>query len=143
MTLIERAIAIALEAHAGQTDKAGAPYILHPLRLMHRMTAPTAQMAAVLHDVVEDSPWTLEALRAEGFPDGVIEAVDGLTRRDGETYMAFIERAAQHPVARVVKRADLEDNLDVRRLDAVAAKDQERLNRYLRALRELQDHDPR
>ncbi|NBC19329.1 MAG: HD domain-containing protein [Bacteroidetes bacterium] len=141
MLLLERAIAIALEAHAGQTDKAGAPYILHPLRLMDRMTTPAAQMAAVLHDVVEDSDWTLEALRDEGFPDEVIDAVEGLTRRDGETYMAFIERAAQHPIARVVKQADLEDNLDVRRLATVSEKDRERLDQYLRALRRLQAAD--
>lgn len=141
MLLLERAIAIALEAHAGQTDKAGAPYILHPLRLMHRMTTPTEQMAAVLHDVVEDSDWTLAALREEGFPDEVIEAVEGLTRRDGETYMAFIERAAHHPVARAVKQADLEDNLDVRRLTTVSEKDRDRLDRYLRALRRLQAAD--
>lgn len=141
MLLLERAIAIALEAHAGQTDKAGTPYILHPLRLMHRMTDPAAQMAAVMHDVVEDSDWTLEALREEGFPDEVIDAVEGLTRQDGETYMAFIERAAQHPIARVVKQADLEDNLDVRRLATVSEKDRERLDRYLRALRRLQAAD--
>jgi (p)ppGpp synthase/HD superfamily hydrolase len=141
MLLLERAIAIALEAHAGQTDKAGAPYILHPLRLMDRMTDPAAQMAAVLHDVVEDSDWTLEALRKEGFPDEVIDAVEGLTHRDGETYMAFIERAAQHPIARVVKQADLEDNLEVRRLATVSEKDRERLDRYLRALRRLQAVD--
>lgn len=138
--LIEKAIRIATEAHQGQRDKSGAPYILHPLRLMARMETPEAQMAAVLHDVVEDSAWTLEALRREGFPEEVVAAVEYLTRRTEETYEAFIERAAQHPLARQVKRADLEDNMDVRRLGRLTGKDFARLERYLHAWRRLGDH---
>lgn len=135
--MIEQAIRIALDAHAGQTDKAGAPYILHPLRLMLQMKTDAERVAAVLHDVVEDSAWTLDALRAEGISEEVVEALDGLTRRPEETYEAFIERAARHPVARAVKRADLEDNMDLRRLHAVSEKDRERLARYLKAWRRL------
>lgn len=135
--MIEQAIRIALDAHAGQTDKAGAPYILHPLRLMLQMETDAERVAAVLHDVVEDSAWTLDALRAEGFSKEVVEALDELTRRPEETYEAFIERAARHPVARAVKRADLEDNMDLRRLHAVSEKDRERLARYLKAWRRL------
>lgn len=137
MATLERAIQIAVEAHAGQVDKAGAPYILHPLRLMLRGATPDEQMVAVLHDVVEDSPWTLEMLRAEGFNDAVVGGVEGMTRRADETYAAFIERAAQHPVARMVKLYDLEDNLDVRRLNTITEKDQGRLNRYLKSRRTL------
>jgi (p)ppGpp synthase/HD superfamily hydrolase len=134
---LEEAIRIAVEAHRGQKDRAGAPYILHPLRVMLRVHTDAERMAAVLHDVVEDTPWTLDDLRARGFPDEVLDAVDGLTRRPGEEYDAFVERAAAHPVARRVKLADIEDNLDVRRLDAVAARDLDRLDRYLRAFRRL------
>jgi (p)ppGpp synthase/HD superfamily hydrolase len=134
---IEEAIRIAVEAHRGQHDRAGAPYILHPLRMMFRVQTDAERMAAVLHDVVEDSAWTLDDLRARGIPHEVVEAVDHLTRRPGESYEAFVERAAAHPVARRVKIADLEDNLDVRRIGNVGESDAERLNRYLRAWRRL------
>ena len=131
--MLEKAIRIAVEAHGGQFDKAGKPYILHPLRMMLRMNTITEMMAAVLHDVVEDTGWTLEALHFEGFSDEVIEAVDGLTRREEETYAEFIERAAHHPVSRAVKLVDIEDNMDIRRLDTLTDKDKSRLVRYLKA----------
>jgi (p)ppGpp synthase/HD superfamily hydrolase len=137
MADLEEAIRIAVEAHRGQRDRAGAPYILHPLRMMLRVQTDAERMAAVLHDVVEDTAWTLDDLRARGFPAEVLEAVDALTRRPGEAYDAFVERAAAHPVARRVKLADLEDNLDLRRLDHVGPDDLERIDRYLRAQRRL------
>jgi (p)ppGpp synthase/HD superfamily hydrolase len=137
MADIEEAIRIAVEAHRGQKDRAGAPYVLHPLRMMFRMQTGAERVAAVLHDVVEDTDWTLEALRERGFPADVVDAVDHLTRRDGEPYEAFVERAAAHPVARRVKIADLEDNMDVRRTGELGEKDVERLARYLRAWRRL------
>jgi (p)ppGpp synthase/HD superfamily hydrolase len=134
---LEEAIRIALEAHRGQKDRAGAPYVLHPLRVMLRLRTDAERMAAVLHDVVEDTAWTLDDLRARGFPDEVLEAVDRLTHRPGEAYDAAVERAAAHPVARRVKLADVEDNLDLRRIGSVGAGDLERLERYLRAWRRL------
>jgi (p)ppGpp synthase/HD superfamily hydrolase len=137
MADIEEAIRIAVEAHRGQRDRGGAPYILHPLRMMVRVQTDAERMAAVLHDVVEDTAWTLDDLRARGFPDEVLRAVDALTRREGETYEAFVERAAADSVARRVKIADLEDNLDLRRTGTVSERDAERVNRYLRAWRRL------
>jgi len=137
MADIEEAIRIAVDAHRGQRDRGGAPYILHPLRMMLRVHTDAERMAAVLHDVVEDSAWTLDDLRARGFADEVVAAVDALSRREGEDYGAFVERAAAHPVARRVKLADLEDNLDLRRTATVEPDDAERLNRYLRAWRRL------
>ncbi|HEX2081245.1 MAG TPA: HD domain-containing protein [Longimicrobium sp.] len=137
MADLEEAIGIAVEAHRGQKDRAGAPYILHPLRMMFRVQTDAERMAAVLHDVVEDTGWTLEALRERGFPEEVVEAVDHLTRREGESYEDFVTRAAAHPVARRVKVADLEDNMDVRRTGTLAEGDVERLGRYLRAWRRL------
>ena len=118
MTL-ERAIAIAAEAHAGQKDRAGAPYILHPIRLMIQMDSENAMMAAVLHDVVENSVWTLDDLRKEGFSNEVLNAVDSLTHRDkeGEDYWDYIQRAKSDPIAIKVKLADLEDNLNPDRLN--------------------------
>ena len=104
MTPLETAIEIAVRAHAGQVDKAGAPYILHPLRMMLRMSSPTEMMAAVLHDVVEDGPgWTPDRLKEEGIPADVIEAVAQVTKRDEEDYETFVLRAASHPIARRVK----------------------------------------
>ena len=127
---LEDAIALAVEAHRGQRDKAGQTYILHPLRVMLRLNGELERMVAVLHDVVEDSPYTLERLRGLGYPEEVLDALEHLTKREGETYEAFIERVRPHALARRVKLADLEDNMDVRRLPAVTAKDAERLARY-------------
>jgi len=137
MSTLERAIEIAAAAHAGEHDKAGAPYILHPLRVMLAQTQPAQRIAAVLHDVVEDTPWTLEELRREGFSDEVVAAVDALTKRDGEDYFAFVERAGRHPVARVVKIADLRDNMDTLRIAVLTDRDRERLEKYRRALAQL------
>jgi len=137
MPTLEDAIALAVQAHKGQVDKTGAPYILHPLRVMFRLETESERMAAVLHDVVEDTDVGLEMLTAVGYPREVVEAVDSLTRREQETYEAFVERLAHNPLARRVKLADLEDNMDVRRLATVTAKDAERLARYRAAWEKL------
>ena len=139
MSLLEKAIAIAVEAHRGKIDRAGQPYILHPLRVMFRVESEAERIVAALHDVVEDhgDVWPMERLRQEGFPPEILEALDGVTKRDGETYEQFIERSAQNPISIRVKLADLEDNMDVRRLSQVTEKDRERLNRYVAAYRRL------
>ncbi len=133
----EDAVSIAAQAHRGQRDKAGAPYLLHPLRMMLRMESEAAMTAAVLHDVVEDTEWTLNRLREAGFSEEVLEAVDCLTRREGESYDEFVGRVRTNPIARQVKIADLEDNMNVRRMSRLAAKDLERLEKYHRAWRAL------
>ena len=130
---VEDAISIAAQAHKGQKDKAGAPYLLHPLRMMMRMNSETAMMAAVLHDVVEDTDWTLGRLHEAGFSVEVIKAVDCLTHREGESYEQFVERVRTNPIARQVKIADLEDNMNIRRIGQLGAKDLERLEKYHRA----------
>jgi len=112
---LEDAIVLACRAHRGQVDKAGKPYILHPLRVMLRLEDSAAQIVAVLHDVVEDTSVTLADLRAEGYSGEICDAVDCLSRRPGEAYEVFISRAAANPLARRVKLADLEDNMDPRR----------------------------
>ena len=139
MPTLEDAIALAVEAHRGQRDKAGQCYILHPLRLMLRVDTEHERMAAVLHDVVEDTPYTLERLRALGYPEEVLGALERLTRREDESYEAFIERIRPHALARRVKLADLEDNMDVRRLPVVTARDAERLARYRAAWARLKE----
>ncbi|MGH9853621.1 MAG: HD domain-containing protein [Blastocatellia bacterium] len=137
MATLEKAILIAAEAHDGQKDKSGAPYILHPLRMMMRMESETAMIAAVLHDVVEDSDWTLEQLRGEGFSEEVLQAVDCLTHRDGESYDEFIARVEISAIARQVKIADLEDNMNVKRIGEMTPKDLARIEKYHRAWRAL------
>jgi (p)ppGpp synthase/HD superfamily hydrolase len=137
MSLLEKAIALAVEAHQGQVDKYGQPYVLHPLRLMLRMNEPEAQMVAILHDVVEDTSWTVEQLAEQGFPTPVIQAVDTLTHLPEESYAAYILRTAASPLARQVKIADLEDNMDIRRLRTVTERDRARMEKYLRSWRFL------
>ena len=142
MSLLENAIAIAVEAHQGQKDKAGHPYILHPLRVMFRVESEDERTVAILHDVVEDhgDVWSVDKLRQSGFPQRILDALDCVTKRKGETYEQFVERSASNPIALRVKLADLEDNMDIRRLNAVTEKDRERLNRYLTAYRRLRRH---
>ena len=142
MPTLEDALELAVRAHRGQRDKAGQPYILHPLRVMARLDTETERMVALLHDVVEDTPYTLERLRELGYGEDVLGALERLTKAEGEDYAAFIERVRPHPLARRVKLADLEDNMDVRRLPAVTAKDAERLARYRAAWARLKDTAP-
>lgn len=131
MATLERAIAIAAEAHAGQVDKAGAPYILHPLRVMLEMRVEDERIVAVLHDVIEDCPeWTLRRIGDEGFAPSVISGVNAVTRRPNEAYMEFIDRAGKDPIGRAVKLADLADNMDLSRLPELTKKDWERMQRY-------------
>ena len=137
MSTLERAIEIAEKAHAGQYDKGGAPYIRHPLRLMKRLFSEEEKIAAVLHDVVEDGEVTLAELRAEGFSDEVVEAVDSLTRRPDEPYDLFILRAASNDLARRVKLADLFDNCDLSRIPDPGPADFERLKKYQGAIRAI------
>lgn len=131
---LEHAIAIAAGAHAGQVDKGGSPYILHALRVMLKVTTLEERIVAVLHDVVEDCDISLEELRQEGFSETVLTAIASVTRVDGETYEDFIARAAQNPIGRVVKLADLEENIDISRIAQPSWDDLERVERYRRAI---------
>lgn len=136
---LEQAIKLALEAHAGQTDKAGAPYILHPLRVMQACETIEQKIAAVLHDVIEDSDLTLDDLR-DRFGSEIADAVNALTRRDGESYMEFVHRCGQNSLARAVKLNDLADNMNLERLgrepnDA----DRKRQAKYAKATKRLRE----
>ena len=133
MPTLEDAIALAMKAHLGQKDRVGEPYILHPLRVMFRLgwDAPeAARIAAVLHDVVEDTAIQLRDLRRLGYSEEVLAAVELLSRRPDDSYEQFIERVLPNSIARKVKRADLEDNMELRRLPGLTTKDLERLSRY-------------
>jgi (p)ppGpp synthase/HD superfamily hydrolase len=141
MSDLERAIEIAASAHRGDVDKAGQPYILHPLSLMLQFDDDDAMIVAVLHDTVEDSFITLDRLKEEGFSQAVIEAVDALTRRGGEAYEEFISRLSPNSIARRVKIADLEHNMDVRRLKSLTSNDLERIAKYHRSWLELRSEN--
>jgi len=134
---LERAIAIAATAHAGQVDKGGAPYILHPLKVMLRMSSLEERIVAVLHDVVEDCGISLEDLRMEGFSEAILSAIESVTKVPGESYEDFVERAAQNPIGRVVKLADLEENSDLSRIASPSWEDLERVEKYRRAIGRL------
>lgn len=137
MLSIEQAITLAAEAHAGQTDKAGAPYILHLLRVMQAQNSKEAMMVGVLHDLVEDTGYTLDDLREKGCPSEVIAALRHVTKKDEESYAEFIKRIGRHPIARQVKVADLKDNMDMTRFESVTAKDTARLRKYHQAYQQL------
>jgi (p)ppGpp synthase/HD superfamily hydrolase len=104
-----------------------------------KMKGEEEMITAILHDVVEDSDWTIDALRSEGFPENILEALGNLTKRDGEPYEAFIQRAKKAPLSRKVKLADLEDNMDMKRITLLQEKDLERIEKYHQAWLELKD----
>lgn len=136
--ILDRAKAIATSAHEGQVDKAGKPYIEHPMRVMNMGKTVEEKIAGVLHDVVEDSDWTFEMLEKEGIPKDVMDALRCVTKlSEDEDYNHFIERVKTNPLAVKVKLNDLKDNMDITRLGEVTEKDLARLNKYIRAYRQL------
>jgi (p)ppGpp synthase/HD superfamily hydrolase len=142
LSALDQAIILATRVHAGQKDKGGAPYILHPLRLMSRCASDVDRIVAVLHDIVEDGKAvgiTIKGIENQ-FGATIADAVDALSRRveEGETYSQFIERCAANPIARRVKLIDLEDNMDLTRLGREPTSDDERrLKKYAKARAKL------
>ena len=154
MSTLQRAISIAVEAHEGQVDKGGNPYILHPLRVMMSLRTLDEMIVGVLHDVVEDCSdkgFGWERLEAEGFSKVVLDALKSVTKTPEEerhfktlngedritAYLRFVDRAKSNPLGRRVKRADIYDNLDVTRINELTEKDLARLNQYKVALQHL------
>ncbi len=127
---LEKAILIATTTHQGQTDKAGAPYILHPLRVMFNCKTEDERICAVLHDVIEDTAVTFESLIVEGFKEEIIAALDALTKRKNETYDDFINRIQQNKLACHVKLADLSDNMNLSRISNPTEQDYQRVEKY-------------
>ena len=139
MHLLDTALKIATSSHAGQTDRAGRPYILHPLRVMAAMQTDDERAVALLHDVIEDTDYDVDGLIEAGIPASIAEAVDCLSKRDGEDYPAFIARVLENPLAARVKRADVADNIDVLRLQSLRDKDLARVAKYHRAWHQLNE----
>ncbi|MPN00779.1 Bifunctional (p)ppGpp synthase/hydrolase RelA [bioreactor metagenome] len=133
--LLEAAIKIAVEAHSGQLDKAGQPYVLHPLRVMLSLSDEKDRIVGVLHDVIEDTSITYDYLIANGFEGQreILEALKSVTRKEDETYEEFIERVALNPIGKIVKLADLQDNMNLSRIPNPTTKDFERLKKYEKA----------
>ncbi|WES98729.1 phosphohydrolase [Chryseobacterium arthrosphaerae] len=138
LNLLEKAISIAVQAHAGQTDKSGKPYILHVLRVMMKGKSEDEMIGWILHDLVEDTDWTFEQLKEEGFPQHIIAALELVTRKDREKYSDFIQRISGNPLAVAIKLNDLDDNMNVNRLNEVTVKDAERLSKYINARKYLE-----
>ena len=136
--LLAKAVTIALEAHKEATDKTGMPYAGHIMRVMQAGRTYDENIVGVLHDIVEDTDWTFEALLAEGFPSYIVDALRCVTKiSDDEPYEQFIERVKTNPLAVAVKLNDLTDNMDIRRLPDLTDKDVQRLRKYLQAYRLL------
>lgn len=135
--LMLRAIGLASEKHLSQTDKASKPYFGHPARVAESCQTDEQRMVALMHDLLEDTDVTAQQLLDEGFPAEIVDALLAVTRRQGEDYDAFIERAAVNPIARRVKIADLLDNMDITHLHTLTDEDCQRLKKYHRAWRRL------
>ena len=135
--LYDKALQIAMRAHAGQKDKAGRDYVMHPIRVAERCGDMRAKIVALLHDTIEDTYITADYLRAQGFGEEIVKAVLSVTNREGESYEEFVRRAGENEIGKMVKQADLEDNMDVRRYKELTDNDVERLRKYLRAWRFL------
>lgn len=131
--LYDLALLIAIRAHEGQKDKSEREYVMHPIRVAERCKNPRAKIVALLHDTIEDTDVTTEYLRSEGFPEEIINAVLSVTKQEGESYEDFVCRAAENPIGKEVKIADLEDNMDIRRLKEITDEDVARLRKYLRS----------
>ena len=136
--LLSKAINLAMQAHAGQVDKAGMPYIGHVMRVMQAGKTIDEKIVGVLHDVVEDTTWTFNALLAEGFPVHIVDALRCVTKlSDDEPYESFINRVKTNPLVVAVKINDLTDNMDIRRLQTLTDADVQRLRKYLKAYQSL------
>jgi (p)ppGpp synthase/HD superfamily hydrolase len=136
------AIRLAVEYHGNTLEKSQRePYILHPLRVMLAQETEFGRMVGVLHDTIEDTALTMEQLQSQGFPPEVLEALRLVTHNDGSPYDDYIERLKMNPLARKVKIADLEDNMNVRRLNEISEAAVARLHKYLRVWRMLKEID--
>lgn len=128
--LAKKALALCFEAHKNQRDRSGLPYVFHPFHLAEQMETEEEVCTALLHDVMEDSPCTLEDLRQAGFPAPVLEALELLTRDPSTPYLAYVARLRNNPIARRVKLADLKHNSDLSRLEDPTEADRQRVLKY-------------
>ena len=136
--LTKKAMKLCFAAHKDQVDKSGLPYVFHPFHLAEQMTDELITVAALLHDVVEDTPYTFTDLREMGFPEEVLDALRLLTHDDGTPYLEYVARLKDNPIARAVKLADLRHNSDLTRLDYVDDRALKRAAKYRKAIELLE-----
>ncbi len=132
--LTKKALKLCFQAHQNQTDKAGMPYVFHPFHLAEQMDTEEAVAVALLHDVIEDTAYTLEDLQKMNFPETVIQAVNLLTHSPEENYTDYLLHLKENPLARMVKLADLQHNSDLSRLDVISERDLKRHEKYQKAI---------
>ena len=140
-TMLGKMLLIATNAHAGQFDKGGNPYILHPLKVMHYLKTDDEELMCIAlgHDVIEDTPTTYQDLREAGISERVIAGIRALTKQPGQTYAEYKETVFANPDAMRVKMADLRHNTDIRRLKGIRDKDIERMVRYQQFYMEIRE----
>ena len=136
--MTKKALKLCFEVHKEQIDKSGMPYVFHPFHLAEQMQDEETTIVALLHDVIEDTEYTLDDLRKRGFGDSVLAAITLMTHEDGVPYMDYVEKIKTNPIARTVKLADLRHNSDMTRLEVVTPRDQERAVKYLAAIKLLE-----
>ena len=133
-SMVDLALSIARQAHEGQLDKAGVDYIEHPIYVASQVDTEEEKAVALLHDVIEDSPFTAEELLLAGLLETVVTAVQILSKKKGQDYQTYLENVKSNSLARVVKLADLKHNSDLSRLSSVTDKDLERFEKYKKAI---------
>ena len=137
--MTKKALALCFDAHKEQVDKSGLPYVFHPFHLAEQMQTEETTIVALLHDVVEDSDYTLQDLEKKGFSKAVVDAVALMTHADGVKYMDYVRAIKENPIAKAVKLADLRHNSDLSRMDQVEEAVLERRNKYLEAIALLEE----
>lgn len=140
--LTKQALKLSFEAHKDQVDKSGMPYVYHPFHLAEQMNTEDTIVVALLHDVVEDTDYTLGDLRDMGFPERIVEALSYMTHDDAVPYLDYVARIKENPIASAVKLADLRHNSDITRLDVVDEKALERVRKYEKAIKILEGRQP-
>ena len=135
------ALKLCFESHKNQTDKSGMPYVFHPFHLAEQMTDEKTTIVALLHDVIEDTEYTIEELRNLGFDDDVLTAISLLTHNSDIPYMEYVASIKTNKIAKAVKLADLRHNSDLTRLDIITEKDQKRAEKYLKAIKLLVENE--
>ena len=133
----KKALALCYEAHKEQTDKSGLPYVFHPFHLAEQMIDEDTTVVALLHDVVEDTEYTIEDLKNMGFNQKVIEAISLMTHDEKIPYEEYVLKLKENSIARTVKIADLKHNSDLTRLNSITEKDLKRAEKYKKAIKIL------
>lgn len=134
----KQAMKLCYEAHQGQVDKSGIPYVFHPIYVAEQMSDEATTIVALLHDVVEDTDYTLDDLTRMGFDDTVTDALALLTHKKGVPYLEYVAKLKNNPIVRAVKLADLRHNSDLSRLDEMDEKAKSRLEKYKAAIELLE-----